>query len=64
MNKIARHNEVLEEIKTSLAKKKELETAYKAESKHLDDLLKEEKDLFQQIQKESLFSSVDKDDTI
>ena len=64
MNKIARHNKVLEEIETSLAKKKELEAAYKAESKHLDVLLKEEKDLFQQIQKESLFSSVDKDDTI
>ena len=64
MNKITRHKEVLEEIKASAAKKKELETALRAESKHLEDLLKEEKEIFHQIQKESLFGSVGKDDTI
>lgn len=64
MNAITRHKQVLEEIQGCTEKINSLRSELNTVTRKREELLKEEKDLFHQIQKESLFQSVEKDDTI
>ena len=64
MNPISKHKEILEEIKACIERKRELRAAYSAESKRLEELLNTEKELDQQIKKESLFVSMNTDETV